>query len=610
MGGVFLLFEVGNFVLIFHLARRLFSLPATISRVLWLYAGLFPPIYAMLGFFDGAALFFMLLALELLLRDKRLSAAVAMGVGFMVKIIPVILLPVALRRLWHLHRDNRPAAWTEVGLYAVTFGLTVIVLLTPFLIGGPQWVRTSAQSMVERSSWETIWAVAEGYYGFGQVGGDRLKTLAQMEQAGESFAIHPAWEYGWLITLAFAALYAFVLTRPADYRRPGPVMALAGLTVSLFMLYTKGYSPQFLVYLLPFILLFFPNGRGLTYALLLTGLNVLEQPIYFVLLPREEWLLIFIVVARFALTALVALEFALILWPRPALRPLQEHVPQVLLVLALLAGIILTPLLVQVYQADQLAHSSVGPFASFIKLQTRQIKNIQPGPAGKPRLLLSDQATFRQLYPYLHTEFDLQLTDGAAKKYPGAPRLVDLLSGLDTIWVLPTGPNQEALNRAASGRGQAVASFDFTGLGTASLYGAPANISPFIAPARFSSGIELLGHQADKERDALTLTLYWRALNPQNQNYTVFTQLLDAAGRQVAGHDSPPANGAAPTTAWPVGAVQTDAHRLELPPNLPPGQYTLIAGLYNSFGDRLTGINPQGGSFLNNAVPLATVSLP
>ena len=76
------------------------------------------------------------------------------------------------------------------------------------------------------------------------------------------------------------------------------------------MLYSKGYSPQFLVYLLPFMVLLMPNGRGLTYALVLTGLNVLEQPIYFVLLPDENWLLIFVVVMRFILTIVVPGVFA------------------------------------------------------------------------------------------------------------------------------------------------------------------------------------------------------------------------------------------------------------------------------------------------------------
>ncbi len=613
LGTVFVLFEIGNFLLIHRLARRLFTSTEAVNRVLWLYAGLFPPVYAMLGFFDGIALFFMLLALELLLSERRVFSAISVGVGFMVKIIPVLLLPVALRRLWHQYRQNESEARVELGLYAVVFGLTIAMLLGPFLFGGPQWVRASAQSMVGRSSWETVWAVADGYYGFGQVGGDRLKTLDEMAAAGESFAIHdsrlPWWFWG-LLTVGFAGLYAYLFTRPADYSQPRPLLAFAGLTVALFLLYNKGYSPQFLVYLLPFIVLLFPNSRGLTYALSLTGLNILEQPVYFVLLPQTSWLLIFIVVARFALTSLLALEFAAVIWPLEGLAKIQPKIPQYLGGLAVVALVVLIPLLLWTYRTERLADSPVSTFVNFIRVQTRHIENIQPGPSGNPRLLLSDQATYRQLYPYLSGDFDLQLTDGAAKKYPGAPRVVELLQGLDTIWVLPTGPQERVLSGAVSGRGQALATFDFAGLGTASLYGFQANIPPFIAPARFSSGIELLTHEMTKERGAVQVTLYWRALNAQTQDYKVFTQLLDAQGQLIASHDSAPANDTDPTSGWPVNAVRADSHRIELPPDLPPGEYTLITGLYNSFGDRLRAIAPNGYTFANQAVPLETVRLP
>jgi hypothetical protein len=535
----------------------------------------------------------------------------------MVKIVPILMLPVALRRLWHQYRENKAEARIELGLYAVVFGLTVAVLLAPFLIGGSQWVRASAQSMLERSSWETVWAIADGYYGFGEVGGDRLKTLPQMTRAGESFAIHegrlPWWFWG-LITLGFAGLYVYLFTRPADYSQPRPLIAFGGLTVTIFLIYTKGYSPQFLVYLFPFIILLFPDIRGLIYALILTGLNILEQPIYFVLLPDTPWLLIFIVIARFIVMVLLALEFAAVIWPLerrwPRLLELQQRAPKYLGGLAGLALIVLIPLLLAAYRADRLDNSPEATFVNFIKVQTQKIENIQPDPLDKPRLLLSDQATYRQLYPYLSNDFDLQLADGAAKRYPGAPRVIDLLQGLDTIWVLPTGPQEGVLSNAVSGRGQALATFAFEGLGTASLYGFQANIPSFIAPARFSNGIELLTHNAEVQPGAVNVTLYWRALSPQTQDYTVFTQLLDAQGQRVAGHDSVPANGEAPTSAWPVNAVQADSHRIELPPDLPPGEYTLITGLYNEFNDRLRGIAPNGFSFANQAVPLEVIQLP
>ena len=70
LGTAFLLFEIGNFVLIHRIAGHIWSDAAVRMRILWLYAGLFPPVYAMLGFFDGVALFFILLALWLILENR------------------------------------------------------------------------------------------------------------------------------------------------------------------------------------------------------------------------------------------------------------------------------------------------------------------------------------------------------------------------------------------------------------------------------------------------------------------------------------------------------------------------------------------------------------
>jgi hypothetical protein len=605
LGTVFVLFEIGNFVLIYRLARRLFEQPTTISRVLWIYAGLFPPIYAMLGFFDGVALFFILLALEFLLDDRRFLSAVAVGVGFMVKIVPVLMLPVALRRLWYQYRENGREAGIEMGLYAVIFGLTVLALLAPFLIGGSEWVMASARAMLGRSSWETVWAVAEGYYGFGVVLGDRLNP------AETNFAAHESVLPWWLITLAFAGLYAFLFTRPADYSRPRHVVAFSGLTVVIFMLYSKGYSPQFLVYLLPFILLLFPNGRGLTYVLILTGLNVLEQPVYFVLLPDTTWLLTFIVIVRTVLLLIIALEFALVLWPLerrlPFVFELRRRGAVVLGGLAAATLLVLIPVLLQAYFHNRLQEDPVAAFTGFMQTWGGEIDPTRPN-IDKPRLLLSDQPTYRQVYPHLHQAFEVQLADGAAK-YDAAPGVTDLLAGLDQVWILPTGPAQQPLRNVVDRRGQPLANFDFEGVGTASLYSFEANPRPFIAPARFIGGIELLAHQVAVNSGAVEVTLYWRAVDPQSQSYTVFTQLLDAEGQQVAGHDNIPADGTAPTDSWPVNAVQADRHRIELPADLPPGEYTLIVGLYNRFGERLRAIDPDGFGYAGRAVPLATVQL-
>jgi hypothetical protein len=85
--------------------------------------------------------------------------------------------------------------------------------------------------------------------------------------------------------------------------------------------------------------------------------------------------------------------------------------------------------------------------------------------------------------------------------------------------------------------------------------------------------------------ETLNVTLEWVAVAPMGQDYTVFVQLWDANGQLAAQSDSQPAGGSQPTSGWQPGDVIRDRHALLLPPDLPGGEYSLHAGLY----DWLTG---------------------
>ncbi|MBN1220934.1 MAG: glycosyltransferase family 39 protein [Anaerolineae bacterium] len=113
--------------------------------------------------------------------------------------------------------------------------------------------------------------------------------------------------------------------------------------------------------------------------------------------------------------------------------------------------------------------------------------------------------------------------------------------------------------------------------------------------------IKLLGYDVPAPRlnpgDTLPVTLYWQAGAEMDLDYTVFVQLLNAAGLVVSQVDLPPLAGAAPTTTWLPGEILTDAYTLPLPPDLPPGNYRLITGLYHApTGQRLP--VSAGGDFV------------
>lgn len=87
------------------------------------------------------------------------------------------------------------------------------------------------------------------------------------------------------------------------------------------------------------------------------------------------------------------------------------------------------------------------------------------------------------------------------------------------------------------------------------------------------------------------VVLTWLALGRPAADYTVFIQLWPAAAQvragATAGFDGPPLAGDYPTGLWEAGEVIIDPHRLDLS-LLPPGEYRLLAGLYNALtGDRL-----------------------
>ena len=116
--------------------------------------------------------------------------------------------------------------------------------------------------------------------------------------------------------------------------------------------------------------------------------------------------------------------------------------------------------------------------------------------------------------------------------------------------------------------------------------------------------IRLLGHDLDpaafEQGAELAFRLYWRADAPTDGDYTVFNHLLDADGDLVAQVDGPPLPGTRRGTAdWndPQETVISRGFRLQLPDDLPAGEYRLVTGFYRrDTGQRL--LTPDGRDHL------------
>jgi hypothetical protein len=104
------------------------------------------------------------------------------------------------------------------------------------------------------------------------------------------------------------------------------------------------------------------------------------------------------------------------------------------------------------------------------------------------------------------------------------------------------------------------------------------------------------GRALARPGDILQLSLHWLAEQTPQGNYTVFVQLLDAAGQVVAQKDRWPGDGLFPTAAMQPGQVIVD--NLAIPLELPPGQYRLIAGLYRGDVEGYPRLSGPGGDFI------------
>ena len=601
-----LLFEIGNFILIYRLARRLeaesdredahrISLPL---KATVFYALLFAPVYTLLGWFEAMPLFFLLLGLDLLLSRRRglwLASAVAAALGFLVKLTPMMLVPIAVRwfgaRLsfaavrqeWFNRRS--PGNLLKPALYILVFAGVVIGVGLPLARFNPALALSSFTVNSLRPPWQSVWALIDGYYGFGLVPIDmrNLRGLA----AGNQWESALPWTW---ITLGFALLYLWLYTRRYDWTRVRTPVAFAALSVIWLFLYSKGWSPQFVVWVLAFIVLLRADMVGVLLALMLTLLNVVESSVFLILLPDERWLMATTVLARTALLILLAVDFAGQIWPAPARgRQLQRAavgLSAVVMITALVVMALGAPRAAQAYQTRRLAEHPCREAIAYLDAEA----------GGLTRTLaMDDTALWSELNPWLHTTYDLVVVDGynpddRPAAVVQAEKLADLSAQGEFWWI----ERSEAARTLAWSPAAAnflatpgVYTSDVQQLGACSL---ARTFTPPTAPlASFTvtdGQIELRGLALGTAQSgaALPVVLYWQTPAAIEGSYTVFTQLFAPDGQMAAQQDNLPVGGLAPTNTWTPGQPVRDAYKLAMPPDAPPGLYTLHVGLYDTTG--------------------------
>lgn len=108
--------------------------------------------------------------------------------------------------------------------------------------------------------------------------------------------------------------------------------------------------------------------------------------------------------------------------------------------------------------------------------------------------------------------------------------------------------------------------------------------------------------------DSLRVRLYWHCKEPVNVSYTAFVQLVDAQNTIRGQLDSLPQGGFRPTDTWKAGDTIPDDHTFQIAADAPPGEYTLLVGLYDlTTMERLPASDATGQSLADNAWRIAGI---
>ena len=599
LGGVLALADCGSLVLVYALSGGRRAHRQAMRSAIF-YALLFAPAYVALAHFDGLAVVALLLGLWLLLRGRPALAGAASGIGFMTKLLPLSLLPVAARLAWpdlphwrRLRQRPLPAPDWRLLLGAIAgFGVAVAAIASPFVALGKGRLLLAPLDIERiRPPWQTVWAILDGHWGFGAAPGD-VRDLSVLSRP--SFQGHVP--YALLSGLLLALLLGFWLL-PADWRERRTAIAYLGLSLTLLFIFSKGWSPQYIVWLLPFLAMLWPDWRGATLAIALTGINFVESHGYFILLPQAHWLLAVTTSTRtlllVVLAGALARKYAGWTWlPSPAW---SKRLDWGLAALAVAGAALLFWQMLDEYASERYRAEPARPAIETLRRQA------QPGAA----VYFSADEDYQHFYPYLRSHFHLYSLDDFAPDDDLRTHLArQFAATAGEIWLVSRDdygdrlaqPAAAALAGLAYPLGETVVELEKPApipayrlsrwLALAGLE-RPAQAAQF-GEASGSAHIQLeawsrLPARLDQGR-AIVLTLIWSAPEPPTRPLSAFVHLVPASQPMAAPlgqSDGPP--------AWPWPAMQAvlDARTLETRA-LPPGNYLLTVGLYDpASGQRL-----------------------
>jgi len=215
-------------------------------------------------YFDLIPVTMMLAAIYFLLKENDQQSAIWLGLGMLTKWFPVLLLP-AIFRVRKLKSFLKIAA-ISIGMVIVVWGIHYII--------SPTMTWASLQSQPSRSSWQTIWALIDGNMTTGAFVpiGEKIWPEAANFQRGNP-AVVPTWA-----TLIVFGLIGLWLLFKMNAQKKSNLLAMIGITWILFLIWSPGWSPQWILYLLPLICLSLPISRAMILTFGLFFITLIEWP--------------------------------------------------------------------------------------------------------------------------------------------------------------------------------------------------------------------------------------------------------------------------------------------------------------------------------------------
>jgi hypothetical protein len=207
----------------------------------------------------------MIISIWAILEGKASKAGIFIALGVLTKFFPIVLLPA----VWKYFDRKKAIICTGIAV-----GISGFIILA-FVFLSPDYTFASLQAQFRKGSSETIWALMDGNLVTGNFGNlsERRNPAAATRLMHNPSVISPA-----VTLVVFLGFGLWQFLRIKRLNKP-QMLAFMGFTWSLLLMWSSTWSPQWLLYLIPLLLLTLPQEVGILMLVTMVFTNLLEWPV-------------------------------------------------------------------------------------------------------------------------------------------------------------------------------------------------------------------------------------------------------------------------------------------------------------------------------------------